>query len=466
LILSHKNGIVLLKALIIEVTGMKRTIFWELKKWQEEHRRKPILIRGARQVGKTFIVRQLGKDFKDYVEINFELKPGAKKVFERDLDPHRITRDLSLFAGRKIVPGKTLLFLDEIQEAPNAIKALRYFYEMLPELHVAAAGSLLEFELENIGMPVGRVNSIYMYPLSFMEFIKARNEDLLLETLITHDVSDKISDVVHSRLLILLGEYMTVGGMPEAVASFIETSDLKTCFKIQRSIIDTYRQDFNKYAKKYQLKYVELLFNSVPGLLGKKFKYNNIPGEYRARELRPSLELLEKVDIVHKVTHSSGQGIPLAAAEKAEIFKVLFLDIALSQAIQGVDLGSWLLEPEINFINKGALTEAFVGQELLAYSAPDRETRLFYWHREARSSNAEVDYLLQQGDTLLPVEVKSGSNGTLKSLRLFLEMHNRSPYGIRFSLGNFAIDNGIHNYPLYAVAKLVSPGQEFIRSLL
>jgi predicted AAA+ superfamily ATPase len=445
---------------------MKRIIFAELKKWKKEQPRKPLLIRGARQVGKTFIIRQLGKDFQNYVEINFELKPGAKKVFRRDLDPHRITRDLSLFTGKKIIPGQTLLFLDEIQEAPNAIKALRYFYEMLPRLHVVAAGSLLEFELENIGMPVGRVDSIYMYPLSFMEFLKAKNEDLLLETLMTHDAGEKISDVAHSKLLILLGEYMTVGGMPEAAACFIENQDLRKCFKVHHSIINTYRQDFNKYAKKYQLKYVELLFNAVPGVLGQKFKYSNIPGEYRTRELRPSLELLEKADIVHKITHSSGQGIPLAAAVKDEIFKVLFLDIALSQAILGVDRGSWLLEPEINFINKGALTEALVGQELLAYSPPDRQSRLFYWHREARSSNAEIDYLIQQGENLLPIEVKSGSTSGLKSLRFFLETHQRSPYGIRFLPDNFSIDNGIHNYPLYAVAKLAAPDSELFRSLL
>jgi hypothetical protein len=445
---------------------MKRTIFFELKKWKEDQRRKPLLIRGARQVGKTFIIRKLGKDFQDYVEINFELKQEARKVFDHDLDPVRITRDLSLISGRKLVPGRTLLFLDEIQEAPNAIKALRYFYEMLPDLHVAAAGSLLEFELENIGMPVGRVESIYLYPLSFMEFLKAKEENLLLETLLNHDVYQKISDVAHRKLLILLGEYMTVGGMPEAVACFIENPDLTRCFKIHRSIIDTYRQDFNKYTKKYQLKYVELLFNSVPGVLGKKFKYSNIPGEYRTRELRPALELLEKAGIIHKITHSSCQGIPLAAAEKVETFKVLSLDIALNQTILGSDPGSWLLDPENNFINKGALTEALIGQELLAYSAPDRPARLFYWHREARASNAEVDYLVQQGETLLPVEVKSGSNGALKSLHFFLETHHRSPYGVRFSLANFSSDNGIHNYPLYAVAKLVPSGLDFSRSLL
>ena len=437
---------------------MKRTILNELKKWKEDSRRKPLLIRGARQVGKTFIVRQLGKDFRDFQEINFELKPEAKQAFELDLDPHRITRDLVLFTGKKITPGKTLLFFDEIQEAPKAVSALRYFYEMLPGLHVIAAGSLLDFELEKIGLPVGRISSIYMYPLSFHEFLEAKDEDLLLEALRTHNINERISEVAHRKLLIKLGEYMTVGGMPEAVECFIETSDLKRCFNVHRSIIDTYRQDFNKYARKYQLKYVELLFNSIPALLGKKFKYSNVPGDYRKRELMPSLALLEKAGIVGKVTHSSGQGIPLAAAAKPETFKVNFLDIALSQAILGVDTGSWLLDPEINFINKGTITEAFVGQELLAYSMPDRKSDLFYWQREARTSNAEVDYLIQKGETIIPVEVKSGSTGSLKSLRVFLNSHNRSPYGIRFSSANFSIDNVIRNYPLYAVGKLMKTG--------
>jgi len=435
---------------------MKRTIFPELKKWQVEQKRKPLLIRGARQVGKTFIIRELGKDFQIYLEINFEFKPEAKKIFERDLDPNRICRDLSLLTGQKIIPGKTLLFFDEIQEAPKAIRALRYFYEMLPELHVVAAGSLIEFELENIGMPVGRVNSIYMYPLSFMEFLVAKNANVLLELLINHNTTKPINNVAHNELLILLGEFMTVGGMPEAVSCFIDSGDLNRCFKIHRSIIDNYRQDFNKYVKKFQLKYVELLFNAAPSLLGKKFKYSNIPGEYRARELRPSLELLEKAGIIHKVIHSHGRGIPLAATAKPEIFKVIFLDIALSQAILNIDHGLWILEPEVNFANKGEFTEAFVGQELLAYSPSDQKSQLFYWRREARSSNAELDYLIQQERSLLPLEVKSGSASGLKSLRLYLDTHELSPYGIRFLPDNFAIDKVIHSYPLYAVVKLFS----------
>ncbi|HLP59449.1 MAG TPA: ATP-binding protein, partial [Candidatus Deferrimicrobium sp.] len=358
------------------------------------------------------------------------------------------------------------LFLDEIQEAPVAINALRYFYEMLPQLHVIAAGSLLDFELENIGLPVGRVASIYMHPLSFMEFLAAKNESLLIETIIDHDESRELNEALHNKLLLLLGEYMTVGGMPEAVACFVENSDINRCFKIHRTIIDAFRQDFHKYAKKYQVKYVELLFNSIPGFLGKKFKFSNIPGEYRKRELMPALELLVKAGVAARIIHSSGQGVPLAAAAKEDVFKVLFLDIALSQSVLGSDTASWLLDPGINFINKGGLTEAFVGQELLAYSMPDQKSDLFYWQREERASNAELDYLIRKNDIIIPIEVKSGSAGHLKSLRLFLDEHGKSAYGVRFSVSNFFIDNDIHTYPLYAVAKLVSPESSLIRSLL
>jgi predicted AAA+ superfamily ATPase len=445
---------------------MKRSILYELKKWKEDSRHKPLLIRGARQVGKTYIIRKLGQEFQNYVEVNFELYPEAKKIFDHDLDPERIIRDLSAFTRKKITPGVSLLFFDEIQEAAGAISALRYFYEMLPQLHVIAAGSLLDFELENIGLPVGRVASIYMYPLSFMEFLAAKNEGLLIETIFEHDASRELNEALHNKLLLLLGEYMTVGGMPEAVAGFVENPDLNRCFKIHRTIIDAFRQDFHKYAKKYQVKYVELLFNSVPGFLGKKFKFSNIPGEYRKRELMPALELLVKAGVAARIIHSSGQGVPLAAAAKEDVFKVLFLDIALSQSVLGGDTASWLLDPGINFINKGGLTEAFVGQELLAYSTPDQKSDLFYWQREERASNAELDYLIRKNDIIVPIEVKSGAAGHLKSLRLFLDEREKSPYGVRFSVSNFFRDNDIHTYPLYAVAKLVSPESSLIRSLL
>jgi predicted AAA+ superfamily ATPase len=444
---------------------MKRMIFHQLQKWKKAPRRKPLLLRGARQVGKTYITRKLGKEFPHFVEVNLELSPKIKQVFHYDLDANRIIRDLSLVTGEKIIPGETLLFIDEIQEEPKAVTALRYFYEMIPQLHVIAAGSLLEFELDQVGMPVGRVSSLYLYPLSFMEYLKAKNQELLMETILEPGRTDPGSEVVHEKLMRLLGEYMSIGGMPEAVECFLETSDLHECFNVHRTIIHTYRQDFHKYTRKYQLKYVELLFNSIPTLQGKKFKFSHIPGEYRKRDLQPALDLLVKAGIIHKITHSSGQGIPLAAAMKPEVFKLLFLDVGISQTIMGTDTASWLLQPEINFASKGMLTEAFVGQELLAYSLPDQEGELWYWQKEDRSSNAELDYLVRFKDQVIPVEVKSGTPGTSRSLRLFLNSHSDSSYGIRLSAANYSINGDIHSYPLYSVSRLMPQCREQLLSL-
>ena len=445
---------------------MNRIVFEELKRWKESPQRKPILLRGARQVGKTYIVRELGKLFPDFVEINFELIPDAGKIFERDLVPDRIIRDLSLFIGRKIEPGQSLLFFDEIQAAPKAIQALRYFYELLPQQHIISAGSLLDFELEKIGMPVGRVASIYMFPMSFIEFLAAKSEPLLIEMILEHDVKTKLSEVVHNKMLHLLGEYFAIGGMPEAVQCWINKEDLNQCGLIHRTIVDSFRQDFNKYATKFQINYVELLFNSIPALLGQKFKFSNIPGEYRKRDLLPSLDLLIKAGVAHKIVHSSAAGIPLGATANGEKFKTLFLDVALAQTILGLDTTSWLLDPELNLINKGAITEAFVGQELLAYSLFDVKAQLYYWHREAKASSAEVDYLIQKGNQIIPIEVKSGAAGKLRSLKIFLDDHKNSEYSVRFSSLNYDVTNGIQNIPLYAVAKVMDSQRGLMQSLI
>lgn len=439
---------------------MKRIIASELMRWKKNKRRKPLLVRGARQVGKTHSVRDMGKTFESFVEVNFELYPDAKRIFHTDLAPSRIARDLSIFTGNRIIPGKTLLFLDEIQQAPKAVSALRYFHEMLPDLHVVAAGSLLDFELENTGLPVGRISSLYMYPLSFLEFLKAKGEDLLIEAIIGHNPNKQINEAIHKKLLSIVGEYLAVGGMPEAVNCWVETSDPRECARVHRAVIETYRQDFNKYASRYQMKYVEILFNAVPSSMGKKFKYNNVPGDYRKRELMPSLDLLVKAGVAHKVVHSSGQGIPLGAEANHDRFKTIFLDIALAQTAMGIDSSSWLLDPETNFVNKGMVTEAFVGQEITACCRPTGKCQLYYWLRESRSSSAEVDYLLQKEGFVIPVEVKSGAPGSLKSLNLFLKEHLRSPYGVRFSTLNFSSRNKIRSYPIYAVPKIMLPNTE------
>lgn len=445
---------------------MKRIIFSALQSWKKQAVRKPLLIRGARQVGKTWVVRELGKLFKSFVEVNFELNPEAEKIFHRNLDPARLIRDLSLLLGKRIVPGETLVFFDEIQEVPKAIRALRYFYELLPEQHVIAAGSLLDFELEKIGMPVGRVSSQYMYPLSFLEFLSAKNEVLLVEMIVEHKKATPVSEPVHQKLLRLLGEYFAVGGMPEAVACWCESGDLRKCAAIHRAIVDTYRQDFNKYAQESQSQYVELLFNLIPARLSKRFKFSEVPGEYRKRDLQPALELLVKAGVVHKIIHSSGAGIPLGAQAKPDTFKLIFLDIALAQSLLGLEATSWLLEPEVDFVNKGEITEAFCGQEVLAYANFDMKPQLYFWQRQERSSNAEVDYLIQRQRQVLPVEVKSGAPGTLKSLRLFLDERKNLRYGVRLSALNYAADERLLSMPLYAIAPVMNLTKEQLGALL
>lgn len=443
---------------------MKRTIGYYLNQWKLDKYRKPLLLRGARQVGKTHVVRELGKSYPDFVEINLEKIPNAELIFEKDLEPERILFDISLIVDKKITPGVTLLFIDEIQTVPRAIIALRYFYEIMPNLHVIAAGSLLDFAIEKVGIPVGRVESLYMYPMSFIEFLAASQGELLVEETVSHVLEKEMSVIIHKKLLGLLGEYIAIGGMPQAVQVWQETKDPRQCSRIHHAILDTYRQDFGKYAKKLQIKYVELLFEQIPLQLGKKFKYSLIEGEYRKRELAPALDLLVTAGIAHKVFHSAGQGIPIGAQMDLQDYKIVFLDVALSQAALGLDLAGWFLNPLTEFSNKGSLLESLVGQELLACGDPFKQDHLYYWHREARTSQAEVDYLIQEGELIIPIEVKAGSGKTLKSLHMFLETHAKSPFGIRFSTQNYSLYENIRSYPLYAIAHAIG-GPEIRRAV-
>lgn len=431
---------------------MKRIIDHYLCEWKQRPDRKALLLRGARQVGKTYAVRTLGEKFDELVEINLELNPEYGDVFRPNLDPNRILRDLRLMTGKRLEQGSSLLFIDEIQQQPLAISALRYFHEQMPELHVIAAGSLLEFAIEDVGLPVGRVASLHMYPMSFLEFLVARGEQPLAGHLMDAPPLIPISDSVHERLLRLAGEFLVLGGLPEVIGTWIKHEDLNRCGEILDMIATSYRQDFAKYAKRHQVKYVDLVFNEIPSMTGRKFKYNALPGAWKARELSPALDLLCKASIVHKVTHSSGNAIPLKAESDPGRFKALFLDIGLAQRIMGADVKPWLLNPTTAIGNAGAATEAFVGQELLAYSQPWSREELYYWHREARASNAEVDYLLPVEGVVIPVEVKSGATGRLRSLRAFLdEKRDRTPYGIRFCAQSGSIHGNLHSHAIYAV---------------
>lgn len=445
---------------------MKRFVDHFLHNWKTSPLRKPLLLRGARQVGKTYTAREFGKQFSSFVELNLELQPEAREIFEKSLDPHILIRNISILTSKPIIPGETLLFLDEIQIVPNAIIALRYFYEMMPDLHVIAAGSLLDFAIKTVGMPVGRVSSLYMYPLSFIEFLSAIGSDAIINEILSHDVHVDIMNVFHTKFLDLVGEYLAIGGMPQAVACWQKLQDLHTCSEIPHTLISTYKQDFEKYAEKYQIKYLNVLFANIPQQLGSKFKYSDIEGEYRKRELSPCLDLLLTANIAHKVTRTSAQGIPLGAQANLQDFKVLLIDVALTQFTLGLKTGSWILNPLEEFVNKGALVEAFIGQELLAYEHPMREAQLYYWQREARGAEAEMDYVIQQGSHIIPIEVKSGKGTAMKSMTSFLDTHAESPYGIRFSTNNYSVHEKVHSYPLYAVAKIIADTDADVKAAL
>lgn len=433
---------------------MYRFINSYLNQWTTENGRKPLILRGARQVGKTFAVRTLGQGFANYVEINCEAQlKDCELIFNKDLNPERILKELSLLTGQSIIPGETLLFLDEIQMIPQAILALRYFYENVPELHVIGAGSLLEFALEQVGMPVGRVDSFYLYPVTWLEFLLAKKENLLFSEIAQHDLDAPMAEPIHNKLLGLLGEYMALGGMPEVLHCWIEENDPQRCFKIQQSLLDSYRQDFEKYAKKYQLKYIDTLFDQVPRQLGTKFKFSDLPGDYRKRELQPCFDLLVKAGVVHPVYRTSGQGIPLGADADLNQFKVLFLDIGMAQAMLGLDLKSWVFNPSSAFVNQGEIVESFVGQEILAYAHAFHKQKMFYWQKENRTSHAEIDYLVEIQNHVVPIEVKSGTRGRLRSLNEYMVQHPGTPYAMRFSAHNYSSHEGLHSYPLYAIAK-------------
>jgi len=453
---------------------MKRFIDYFLRNWKTSPLRKPLLLHGARQVGKTYSVREFGKTFPSFVELNLEFVPEAREIFERTLDPKLLIQKIFALTEKPIIPGQTLLFIDEIQQVPNAIIALRYFYEMMPELHVIAAGSLVDFAIQKVGVPVGRVSSMYMYPLSFIEFLSAMGAQGTIQTILSHGIDQEIEEVFHRKFFDYLGAYLAIGGMPQAVACFATSwkeSDqgaysMHICSEVLQTLISTYRQDFEKYAERYQIKYLNVLFTAISHQLGRKFKYSDIEGDYRKRELAPCLDLLLTAGIAHQVVHTSAQGAPLGAQADLHTFKLLLIDVALSQFVLNFKTGKWLFNPFEVFVNKGEIVEAFVGQELLAYELPMRKAQLYYWQSEVRGGEAEIDYVIQQESSIIPLEVKSGKGTALRSMRLFLEKHPQSPYGVRFSTNNYSCYENIHSYPLYAVAKVAAADDEDIKQAL
>jgi uncharacterized protein len=433
---------------------MKRDLETILLKWKSEKERLPLLLRGARQVGKSFLVKQFGEGhFDNFVEINFEYEPQTKRCFT-SLDPQEIVNKIRLLKGATIIPGKTLLFLDEIQECPEAITALRYFYEKIPELHVIAAGSLLEFVFhqEDFRMPVGRIQYLFLKPLSFGEFLNASGFSALRDHLQTVTCQHPLDETLHDQLLKLMREYMLIGGMPKVVSTYLQTKDISAAQKMQTVILTTYQDDFGKYAGSVDIRYLTTLFVRAPLLVSQHFFYKDVDPEMRARELKGALEKLQQAGILYASHAISASGVPLGAQINEKTFKLFFLDTGLVNRASG--LGADIIaDKDIILVNRGALAEQFVAQELMAYANPFEKGGLYWWEREKAGSSAEIDFILSQGTTLFPIEVKAGKIGKLRSLKIFME-EKKAPLGIRISQLPLCLEDHVLTVPLYLIEQL------------
>ncbi|MBT3272509.1 MAG: ATP-binding protein [Spirochaetales bacterium] len=433
---------------------MQRAIDKDLLDWKEKRHRKPLILRGARQVGKTTAIKALGDRFSNVVELNFEENTEFNSFFDENINPEKIVTDLENYLGTSIQAGETLLFFDEIQYCPRALLSLRYFYEKTPDLHVIAAGSLIEFELERISFPVGRVEFYYMYPLNYAEFVTALGKERLLSYQAT---GEEIPKAIHSELANLLRDYTIIGGMPEVVREYIENRDFNECQNIQSSIIETFIDDFPKYTKRINVKYISTVFNAVPLQLGRKLKYTNVSALYQSRELGQALELLEKAGLVNRIYHSSANGIPLEAEKNTRRFKAIFFDTGLALRLLRIPVKDMILNNDITLINEGAIAEQLAGQEIQSYTPIREKPKLYYWHREAKSSNAEVDYVIEQDNAIIPIEVKSGLGGTLRSLHMFIE-EKKSEFGICLTQKKYSEYNHIQFMPLHSIGRIFNSG--------
>ncbi len=427
---------------------INRLIDTHLKEWSARADHKPVLLRGARQVGKSTAVRHLGVGFENFVEINFERQPEYKQIFDSNLDVRRIVAQIAAMVGRPIVEGSTLLFFDEIQECPKAIMSLRFFREDMPALHVVAAGSLLEFALEELPtFGVGRIHSMYMYPLTFDEFLGALGEGLLREARDAATPEQPLPEPLHDKLVSLLRTFIMVGGMPEAVAKWVETGDYLKCQEVQDDILSGYEDDFPKYRKKVNPTLLRMTLRSCAVQATRKFVYAEVGNGYKASEVKAALEMLAMAGIIVPVTHTAANGLPLGGEADGNIRKILLMDTGLMLRLLSMTTGGaeqWtrhvLMADNVELVNKGPLAEMLFGIEYLHYLTPHLRHEMFYWVRRSRNSLAEIDYVTPNNGTVLPVEVKAGVQGGMKSLWTFMA-EKRLRTAVRSSLENFGIVN-------------------------
>ena len=425
---------------------MKRFIDKELTLWKENKRRKPLILRGARQVGKTYSLKEFGEKYFDAVAlVDLERNLSWHRIFEGDLSARRIVADLEIVLKQKIRPEKTLLFIDEIQACPRAITALRYFYEELPDLHVVAAGSLLEFALKDVSFPVGRIQFLHLYPLAFPEYLHAIGNIEAVTTVLNEP--KPLSPAVHDYLCEELKRYFFIGGMPESIRAYVDTGSLHDAFHVQNEIIETYRMDFAKYAKQVDKYCLNSVFTALSRNVGQQIKYARLGEGFSNPTLKRAFEVLCLANVTRKVSSSNPGGLPLGASASSKVFKALVADIGLMQNLSGMSVDLEYAKADLLNIYRGAMAEQFVGQEMVV----SQEGDLYYWDRPAKSSSAEVDYLAVIKGLIHPVEVKSGVSGSLKSLHLFKETYTNSGTAIVLSSRPYAEipEKNISFIPLY-----------------
>jgi uncharacterized protein len=430
-----------------------RNIDHELLNWKNDLNKKPLMLRGARQIGKSSSVKNLGKSFTHFITINFDEDSRFIQLFENNNSVLEICQQIEVFVNIPIVEGETLLFFDEVQVCPKAIAMLRYFYEKMPKLHVIAAGSLLEFALAEIpSFGVGRIRSIFMFPFSFDEFLLANNEISLSKAIKNAQLNQPLPDLLHQKCINYFRKFILIGGMPEAVKEYVQTQNLLKVQQILDDLIITMQTDFAKYKQRIPSSNILQVFKSVISQTGSKFVFSHVGIQLNNSQTKEAIHLLSLAGLVYNVFHASCNGIPLGADVNEKKRKVLIFDTGIYQRLLGLDLSEILLADEINFVNKGKLAELHVGLELIKNNFTYKLPELYYWHRESKSSTAEVDYVIQQQQKIIPIEVKANTKGSMQSLYLFLEEKNIDK-GIRTSLENFSSMPQINIFPLYAVSK-------------
>lgn len=413
---------------------MRRFALDYLERWVTRPSRKPLVVRGARQVGKSYLVRMLAdKAFDNLLEINLEAEADVASLFVSK-DPATIVSLLEARFGTPVSAGTTLLFLDEIQAAPDVLACLRYFHEKLPALHVVAAGSLLDFVLEehSFSMPVGRIEYLHLGPMTFEEFLLAAGREKLAKLLSEFAPGQDIPPAIHTELMRLTRQFLVVGGMPGSVEAFVSSGSHRDSEAARQSILSTYRDDFAKYSRRVAHRRLDKVLAKVPLMVGTKFMYSRVDRQERSRELSKALDMLCLARVAQRVRHSAGNGVPLGAETDDRVFKVLFMDVGLLVRSCGLSVLDVQQAEDVMLVNAGAVCEQLVGQHLLYAGQPYDEPELYCWMRQGRVSNAEVDYLLAVGERVIPVEVKAGKTGTLKSLHLFLRDKGRD-FGLRFN---------------------------------